>query len=182
MYQSSEGTDAGVLAIGARFSAGAALGLGRDADGVLAAHGQGWREQFFPIPLPPGVLTGTSVGSYIDIPMQWGPRGGYYWDVLGITVTGFTAGVVAVTLNGPAVTAAGAPVAVEWGAQLGPPPAGQIAVVQTFTKAAPPFLDPSMRLVFTVVSALTLASGYGGVQITGGIVVVPRNRLDAYIQ
>jgi hypothetical protein len=99
MYQPAtlEGTDAGLLAIGARFSVRAGVGVGQGADGAL--DGIDGRSRlpvnpvrqvplFMPVPLSAGA--GTFTGS---IGIQ-GPPAGWYWSFRRLTAQGFTAGTV----------------------------------------------------------------------------------------
>ena len=108
MYQPTtlEGTDAGVLAIGARFGLRAGLGIGQGADDALDGidgsrarlPGNPVRQVplFMPIPLSSGAGTFTGM-----IGVQ-GPPVGYYWSLRRLTAQGFTAGIVNVLENGAA--------------------------------------------------------------------------------
>ena len=128
------------------------------------------RRPVFPFALPPGILTATSVGSFLDLPHQFGPRTGYFWDVVALTAFGFTAGAIAVSKNAPLVTAAGNPWAIE--------PEGSFtqAGVITYPQKGMPLLDATDRLVFTVTAALT-----GTAQISGQVICVPAERIDEYL-
>lgn len=169
------GTDSGVAAIGARFGIGAAVGAGI-GEGATAAAAEAagmvrtCRRPVFTFTLPPGLLTATSVGSYLDLPHQFGPRTGYFWDVVALTAYGFTAGAIAVTKNAPLVTPAGNPFAIE--------PVGSFAQagVIPFPRKGLPLLDPTERLVFCVTAALT-----GTAQFSGQVVCVPAERIDEYL-
>lgn len=171
-----QGSDAGMAAIGARFSVGAGIGAGIGEGATAAAlEGAGLaarpcKRRIIPFNLPPGLLTATTVGSFLDLPAQFGPRTGYFWDIIALTTSGFTAGAIAVTKNAPAVTPAGAPYAIE--------PEGNFAAagVITFPRKGLPLLDATERLVFTVTSALT-----GNAQISGMVVAVPAERIDEYM-
>lgn len=170
------GTDDGLVAIGARFGIGAAVGagLGEGAAGA-AADAAGYvrparKRPIYPFNLPPGLLAVTTVGAYLDVPHQFGPRTSYYWDVTSITIEGFTAGQVNVSKNAPAVTAAGNPYAVENVAQF------LNQGTQNMPMRGQPLLDATERLVFTVVSAIT---GYA--QIGGTVVMIPAERIDEYL-
>lgn len=159
-----DGTDSGVAAIGARFGMGAALaaGTGADAGEVAGALGMGrsrCRRPYFPFQLPNGLLTATTVGSALDIPMNFGPRTGYLWDVTMLDLSGFTAGAVSVSKNGfdeIAVFSSAGP--------------------QHFPQKGEPLLDCTERLVFTVTSAIT-----GAVRVGGSVIMVPAERIDEYL-
>jgi hypothetical protein len=93
------GTDDGLAAIGARFSASAAVGLGQGADGALDDLFGGRRMPlnpirqvplFIPVPLSGGDGTFTGLIGY------QGPPVGYYWSIRRLTAQGFTAGTVVV--------------------------------------------------------------------------------------
>lgn len=169
-----EGSDKGLVAIGAAFGVSAGAGIGGDsADAAL--EGAGWRRRacrrpIMPFNLPPGILTATAVGSYLDIPHQFGPRTGYFWDITALTAYGFTAGAIGVSKNAPLVTTAGNPYAIE--------PEGSFtqAGIITFPRKGLPLLDATERLVFTVTAALT-----GSAQISGMVVAVPAERIDEYM-
>lgn len=162
-------------AIGASFGIGAAIGggIGEGSD-LMAAGAAGLararKRPVMSINLPPGLLTATAVGSFLDLPPQFGPPTGWFWDVTALSAYGFTAGAIAVTKNAPLVTAAGAPYAIE--------PVGSFsqAGVITYSQHGMPLLDSSERLVFTVTSALT-----GQAQISGQVVVIPAERIDEYL-
>lgn len=167
--------DDGMAVITATFSAGAGLGLGGDSaeDGALAAAGlprRRARRPYQEFNLPPGLLSTTTVGSFVDLPAQWQPPTGWVWDISMLSIYGFTAGAIAVSLNAPMVTAAGAPYAIE------PVASFAAAGVQSFARKGYPLLDATQRLVFTVTSALT---GVG--QISGMVIAVPAERLSEYL-
>lgn len=171
------GTDDGMAAIGARFAVAAGFGAGLGAgagDAAAAAAGLALprrvRRFVFNFNFPPGLLTATTVGSYLDLPHQFGPRTGWYWDVVALSAYGFTAGALAVTKNAPLITAAGNPVAIEPVASF--PQAG----VQPFPRKAIPLLDQTERLVFTVTAALT---GYA--QISGSVTAIPAECINDYL-
>jgi hypothetical protein len=178
MDSAMAGTDDGLAIISARFGIGAGAGLGPGAssvdDDVAAAAGMGrmrpQRRPIFSFNLPPGMITATAVGSYADLPMQWGPRPGWYWDLTSLSVYGFTAGAVAVSKNAPMVTAAGNQWAIE------PEASFSQAGIVPFPQHGIPLLDPTERLVFCVTAALT---GYA--QVSGQVVCVPAERLDEYL-
>lgn len=162
-------------AIGASFGIGASIGGGigegaTDAAASAAGVPRRARRPVMPFPLPPGLLTATTVGAYLDLPMQFGPRNGWFWDIVALTASGFTAGAIAVTKNFPLVTTAGNPYAVE--------PVGSFtqAGVLTYSQKGMPLLDATERLVFTVTSALT-----GAAQISGQVIMVPAERIDEYL-
>lgn len=170
------GTDAGMGAIGASFGMAAGIG-GGIGDGALeaAAAGAGARRgclkrPVMPFALPPGILTGTAAGDYLDLPSQFGPPTGWFWDVTMLALSGFTAGSVAVTRNAPAVTSSGTPVAVEHVALF------SAAGVNAFPQKGNPLLAPGDRLVFTVTSALT-----GTCAVSGSVIQVPAERIDSYL-
>lgn len=167
--------NAGMVAIAARFGAGAGIAAGPGAD-AMAADAAGLPmprrcRPFMPFTLPPGLLTATAVGSYLDLPMQFGPRLGWFWDISALSAYGFTAGAIAVSVNAPMVTAAGNPVAIE--------PVGSFtqAGVIPYSRKGLPLLDSSERLIFTVTAALT---GYA--QISGQVVAVPAERISEYME
>jgi hypothetical protein len=161
-------------AIGASFGIGASVGGGIGqgaADAAMAAAGiRRACRPAQPFNLPPGLLTATAVGSYLDLPAQFGPPSGWLWDVTSLTAYGFTAGSIAVTRNFPLVTAAGSPWAIE------PVGAFTQAGVITYPQKGTPLLDGSERLVFTVTSTLT-----GAAQISGTVIAVPAERISEYI-
>lgn len=167
------GTDNGMLAIGARFGIAAGAGIGEGAAGI-AASAAGMlpvrKRAVFPFAFPPGILTATTVGSFLDLPDQFGPPTGWFWDVMALTAYGFTAGALAVSKNFPLITPAGNPVAVE--------PVGSFtqAGIVTFPQKGMPLLDGNDRLVFTVTAALT-----GAAQISGQVAAVPAERIDEYL-
>ena len=175
---SPETSDA-LAAIGASFgiTAAAGAGLGQAADeaaetastaGLLVPHRR--RRPILPFVLPPGILTVTTVGAYLDLPHQFGPRTGWFWDITALSAYGFTAGAVAVTKNFPLVTTAGNPYALE------PVASFSQAGVISFGQKGMPLLDATERLVFTVTAALT-----GSAQISGQAVMVPAERIDEYL-
>jgi hypothetical protein len=98
MYGTSEGCDAGMLAIGARFSAAAALGLGQGADGALDGIMPARRSRnpvmSVPIFIPVTLSGGAGVASGI-IGAQ-GPPAGSYWFLRRLIGQGWTAGTVQV--------------------------------------------------------------------------------------
>lgn len=161
-----------IASIALQFGAGAAVG-DQAEDGALAVAGmprRRCRPPVFPFPMPPGTLMGTTVGSFLDLPDQFGPPAGWFWDVTSLSITGFTAGAVTVTRNFPAVTAAGTPVAIE---TVG---VAAAAGVLPFGQKGNPLLDGNDRLVFTVTSAIT-----GLVIISGTVIAVPASRIDEYL-
>lgn len=169
-------SDAGTAAIAARFSFGAGAAVdsaGQAPDMALEQAGMprhGWKRPVRSMPLPPGILTATTVGSFLDLPHQFGPRTGYWWDITALSASGFTAGAIAVTKNFPFITAAGTAYALE--------PVGTFtqAGVLAYSQKGLPLLDATERLVFTVTQALT-----GTAQFSGQVVVVPAERLDEYM-
>ena len=163
-----------LASIALSFGAGAGLGQGADETAMIAA-GMPVRRRcppVFPFMLPPGILTTTAVGSFIDLPDQWGPPMGWFWDITMISCAGFTAGSIAVARNFPFVTAAGNPVAVE------PVASFSQAGVTAFPQKGNPLLDANDRLVFTVTAALTAPNG---VVISGSAIAVPAARMDEYL-
>lgn len=169
----ADGQPDALATIALNFGIGAAIG-DQAEDGALAVAGMPRRipqQPVFPFPLAPAPLVGTSVGSFLDSPDNFGPGTGWFWDIISISAAGFTAGAITVTKNAPAVTAAGNPVAIE-----------QVGVL---TVAAPnlyfpasgfPLIDCNERLVFTVTSAIT-----GLVTISGSAIMVPASRIDDYL-
>jgi hypothetical protein len=164
-----------MAAIGASFgitaNAGGGLGDGA-ADAATEAAGilRRPRRPAMPFNLPPGLLTATAVGSFLDLPAQFGPPNGWFWDITSLSAYGFTAGTLAVTRNAPLVTTAGNPYAIE--------PLGSFiqAGVLTYPQKGTPLLDSSERLIFTVTSALT-----GQAQISGTVIAVPADRISEYL-
>jgi hypothetical protein len=101
MFQpaSLEGTDAGVLAIGARFNVRAGLGVGQGAsdalDGIdgrarLPVNPVRQVPLFMPVPLASGA------GQFTGLIGVQGPPVGWYWSIRRLTAQGFTAGTVEV--------------------------------------------------------------------------------------
>lgn len=162
-----------LAAIGASFGVSVGGGLGDGAaDAAMQAAGIPRRLQrpAMPFNLPAGLLTATTVGSFLDLPDQFGPPTGWFWDITSLSASGFTAGSLAVTRNFPLVTASGAAWALE--------PVGTFpqAGVITFPQKGMPLLDSNERLVFTVTSALT-----GSAQISGTVIAVPAERISEYV-
>jgi hypothetical protein len=174
-YGSVAQVDGGMAAIAARFGVGVGAAAGQGA-ADLAADAAGMppravcKRPIYPFGLPPGLIVATAVGSYLDLPHQFGPRTGWYWDITSLTVAGFTAGAIAVSINGPWVNSGGTIIGLESVASF--PQAG----VQPFPQKGMPLLDSSERLVFTVTAAIT-----GSVLITGRVVMVPAERIDEYL-
>ncbi len=174
-YHAGSSPDSGVLAIAARFGGGAGIAIGDQAD-TMAASAAGLavpcrKRPFMPSPLPPGILTTTSVGSFLDLPHQFGPRSGYFWDVSALSAYGFTAGTIGVSINAPLVTPQGNPYAIE------PVASFTQAGILFFSRKGMPLLDASERLVFTVTGTLT-----GQAQISGEITIVPAERISEYME
>lgn len=153
--------------------AGLGGGIGEGA-ADYAAMGAGLararRRPVMPFNLPPGILTATAVGSYIDLTDQWGPPTGWFWDITALSAFGFTAGTIGVSKNFPLVTPAGGAFGLE--------PVGSFvqAGVLTYPQHGMPLLDSCERLVFTVTSTLT-----GFAQISGMVVAVPAERISDYL-
>lgn len=100
-----QAADAGLLAIGARFSAAAGLGLGRDAGGVLDALAPPRRpgNPVRQVPLSFGIPVSGGAGTFTGAIGYQGPPVGWYWSIRRLTAQGFTAGVVnifAMSING----------------------------------------------------------------------------------
>jgi hypothetical protein len=170
---SQPGTDDGLVAICASFGIGAALGPGAEGQALTAAGmpRRRPRRPVYPFSFPPQMVTGTAVGSFTAPGTdQSGPGTGWFWDVTSLSVTGFTAGAVAVTKNSPAITAAGAVSAIEVVAQFA------AAGTQNFPQKGTPLLDGNDYLVFTVTGAIT-----GVVNISGSVIMVPAERIDEYL-
>ena len=168
--------DAGMAAIALRFGAGAGIGLGQgtDPDDVAESAGLPRRKPkppVFPFTPNPVFLSATAVGSYVTLG-DFSPQSGWFADVTSLSVTGFTAGGLAVTKGAPAVTAAGVPVAIEQVATFG------LAGVQNLPQKGSPLLDANDLLYVTVTSALTAPNG---VVITGTAIMVPVARIDDYL-
>jgi hypothetical protein len=170
--------DNAMAAIGASFGIGASIGggVGPDAADMAASaaapalYRTPRKRPVMPFNFPPGIITATAVGSYIDLPNQFGPSTGWFWDILSLSIQGFTAGSISVTKNFPAVTPAGALLAIE------PVASFAAAGTQNFPQHGTPLLDSSERLVFTVTSTLT---GFG--QVSGMVAQVPSERIDEYL-
>jgi hypothetical protein len=165
-----------MAAIGASFgitaSAGGGLGEGA-ADAAADGAGLPRRRMIRPVMpfnLPPGLLNLTALGSVLDLPAQFGPPTGWFWDITALAAYGFTAGTIAVTKNFPLVTPAGDPWALE--------PVGSFfqSGIITFPQHGMPLLDSTERLVFTVTATMT-----GFAQISGQVVAVPAERIDEYL-
>lgn len=172
-------TDDAMGAIGASFGIGASVGGGAGegaADAALGAAGIRRRPKrpVMPFALPPGAFTATAVGAYLDLPPQFGPPNGWFWDIVSLTAFGFTSGTIAVTKNFPMVTPTGAPYAVE--------PVGSFsqAGVLTYPQHGMPLLDGADRLIFTVTSTLTLGPA-AQVQFSGQVIAIPAERIDEYL-
>lgn len=163
-----------LASIALSFGAGAAVGDGAE-DGALAVAGMPRVRRcppVFPFMLPPGILTTTGVGTFIDLPDQWGPPLGWFWDITMISCAGFTAGSIAVARNFPFVSTAGNPIAVE------PVASFAQAGVTAFPQKGNPLLDSNDRLVFCVTAALTAPNG---VVISGSAIAIPSARMDEYL-
>jgi hypothetical protein len=167
--------DDGMAVIAARFAFGAGAAAGEGAEGgAMDAAGLPRRRALRPFQefnLPPAVLTTTTVGSYLDLPGQFQPPTGWLWDITMLSVSGFTAGAVAVSLNAPLVTPAGAPCAIE------PVASFNQAGILPFPRKGHPLLDSTQRLVWCVTAALT-----GVAQISGMVIAVPAERLSEYLE
>lgn len=168
-------SDSGTAAIAARFNIGAAVGAGAGegtGEAVAATLGRpALLRPVQPFNLPPGLIaSGATAGTYLDLPAQFGPPTGWFWDVTALTAYGFTAGTIAASKNAPLQTTAGNPYAIE--------PVGSFtqAGVLTYPQKGIPLLSPSERLVFTVTSTLT-----GAAQISGQVIMVPAERIDEYL-
>ena len=170
------GSDSGLVAIGARFGVGASVGAGiGEGAAAAAADGAGLarracRRPIRPFMLPPGLLPAVSIGSYLDLPDQFGPPTGWFWDITSLTINGPSTGTVAVAKNAPAITPGGGAYAVELVAVL------TAETPAFFPRKGMPLLDASERLVFTVVSALGSIGS-----VTGSVVSVPAERIDEYM-
>lgn len=168
-------TDAGMAAIGAAFGISVGGGLGDGAedaamDGASLLPRRKICRPVMPFALPPGMMTTTTLGSFLDLPDQFGPPTGWFWDILALSAAGFTAGTIGVSKNFPLVTTTGNPYAVE--------PQGSFtqAGVLTYSQKGMPLLDANDRLVFTVTSALT-----GTAWISGQVIAIPAERIDEYL-
>lgn len=171
-----EAPDQGMAIIAASFAVGAGIAAGQGAEEMaLGAAGLPLRRPKRPFQsfnLPPGLLSTTGVGTFLDLPMQFGPRSGWLWDITSLTAYGFSAGALAVTKNAPIQDSAGNPIAIE------PVGAFTTAGVIAFPQHGSPLLDASERLVVTVTSALTAPAG---VIISGSVILVPAERLSEYL-
>jgi hypothetical protein len=154
-------TDAGLVAIGARFSAAAGAGLGAGADGALGMLSPG--RPCNPIRQIPLYATSLGGSGTVASAATLGPSTAQYWSVRRLSASGFTAGTVVFCLN----SAAGEPVAVFAGA------AGQIAP-QTFGRGEL-LLHPQSFLV-PVASGIT-----GTVTIIGAADMFPDWYLSEYL-
>jgi hypothetical protein len=169
-------TDAGTAAIGLAFGAGISAGGGiGEGAADMAAFGAGLtrrlRRQAMPFNLPPGLIaSGSGIGAYLDLPPQFGPPNGWFWDITALSAFGFTAGSIGISKNAPLVTTAGNACAIE--------PVGSFTQsgVIPFPQRGMPLLDSSERLVFTVTTALT-----GAAQISGQVIAIPAERIDEYL-
>jgi hypothetical protein len=101
------GNDSGVLAIGARFSAAAGVGVGQGADGALAGVLGRPARTCNPVRQVPVYATAVAGSATITQPATLGPPTGHYWSVRRLSGTGFSAGTVTVYIN----SSAGEPVA-----------------------------------------------------------------------
>ena len=169
----SNGADTGMAAIAAGFGVGLAVGPGADdaAADVAGLPRRRPKLSVFPFTPQPYLLTGTAVGSYVLADL-FSPQVGWVCDITSITMTGFTAGALAVTKGAPAVTAAGNPAAVEYLASF-----NQAGVIP-FPQHGMPFLDANDTVYITVTSALTAPAG---VVISGTGIMVPVTRMDEYL-
>ena len=171
---SAQPTDTGTAAIGLAFGVSAGAGLGEGA-AYAALAGAGLtlrlRRQAMPFNLPPGLIaSGSGIGAYLDLPPQFGPPNGWFWDITALSAFGFTAGSIGISKNAPLVTTAGNACAIE--------PVGSFTQsgVIPFPQRGMPLLDSSERLVFTVTTALT-----GAAQISGQVIAIPAERIDEYL-
>jgi hypothetical protein len=104
VYQATalEGTDAGLLAIGARFNVRAGFGIGQGADGVLDGIDGRMRLPVNPVrqvPLFMPVPLSSGAGQFTGLIGVQGPPAGWYWSLRRLTAQGFTAGTVVVYEN-----------------------------------------------------------------------------------
>jgi hypothetical protein len=155
--------DGGVAAIAARFGAGAAVALGDDAGGE-AADAAGVprrarrREPVFEFDIPGGLIQGSGTFSS---PMAHGPRLGYVWDIVRLTVASFTAGTVSV-YNSAAVDS---------------------QLIDVFAAAGSHFYGHRQHLIEPNQWLVWVAAGItGNVTITGRAVMVPMSRYDEYVK
>lgn len=95
--QALDGTDAGLVAIGARFGLAAGLGLGAGADGaldgIMGSRNDMWADTVRQVPI---VATSLGGSGTIMQPATLGPPTGWYWGVRRLTAQGFSAGTVTV--------------------------------------------------------------------------------------
>lgn len=170
-----DGTDAGIASIALSFQAGAGLGLNANPDDVAALAGlprhRRPRPPVFPFTPQPYILAGTAVGSCVVLSL-FSPQSGWVVDLTSITVSGFTAGAIAITKGAPAVTAAGAPAAIEYVGSF------TAAGIFPYPQHGMPLLDANDVLYATVMAALTAPNG---AVITATGIMVPVSRMDEYL-
>jgi hypothetical protein len=104
MYHPStlEGTDAGLLAIGARFNVRAGVGIGQGADGALDGIDGRMRLPVNPVrqvPLFMPVPLSSGAGTFTGLIGVQGPPAGWYWSIRRLTAQGYTAGAVNICEN-----------------------------------------------------------------------------------
>jgi hypothetical protein len=158
-----QGTDAGLVAIGARFSAAAGAGLGQGADeavdDVMGRRRWAWANKVRSVPI---YATSLGASGTISQPGTLGPPTGFYWGVRRLTASGFSAGTVTFYDS----SAYGEPLAVVGSATAGiPQPFGRGEVL----------LHPGHYLVI-VAAAIT-----GSVTIFGAADLLPADFLPRYL-
>lgn len=91
-----QAADAGLVAIGARFSAAAGVGLGQGAGGALDALAPPRRpcNPVRQVPLSFGIPVSGGAGTFTGLIGYQGPPVGWYWSIRRLTAQGFTAGTV----------------------------------------------------------------------------------------
>jgi hypothetical protein len=158
-----QGTDAGLLMIGARFSAAAGAGLGPGADQavdeVMGRRRSAWGGKIRQVPI---YATSLGASGTISQPGTLGPPTGFYWGIRRLTASGFTAGTVTFYDS----SASGEPLAVAGSAIAGIP--------QTFGRGEV-LLHPGHYLVI-VAAGIT-----GTATILGAADLFPADFLPRYL-
>jgi hypothetical protein len=89
MYETSEGCDSGMLAIGARFSARAAVGLGHAAADAAAGPARQFRLPWNWFTAPGVPFAGNALPANLP---GWGPLTGFCWAVQRFSIEGMEVG------------------------------------------------------------------------------------------
>lgn len=138
--------------------------LGRVADSLERRERveQGLWSSIHTVPILGSITIATGAGTTYG-QNTLGPNDGYWWDVLCLSAWGFSAGTVDVYLNDPN------------GEKIG---SFTSAGILTYKGTRP--LAPRDHLVY-VASGITLASGYGAVQLGGAAVEVDSQYWPVYL-